>query len=60
MVISEELKRELGNAISAYGDVLFSALLGINVPQKFQFLTDCSEDELKHKMDILKEFHSSL
>lgn len=60
MVISEELKRELGNAISAYGDVLFSALLGINVPQKFQFLTNCSEDELKHKMDILKEFHSSL
>lgn len=60
MVISEELKRELGNAISAYGDVLYSALLGINVPQKFQFLTNCSEDELKHKMDILKEFHNSL
>lgn len=59
-MVSEELKRELGNAISAYGDVLYSALLGVNIPQKFQFLSDCSEDELKHKMEILKEFHSSL
>ena len=59
-MVSEELKRELGNAISAYGDVLYSALLGINISQKFQFLSDCSEDELKHKMEILKEFHNSL
>ena len=59
-MVSEELKRELGNAISAYGDVLYSALLGINIPQKFQFLSDCSEDELKHKMEILKEFHNGL
>lgn len=59
-MVSEELKRELGNAISAYGDILYSALLGVNIPQKFQFLSDCSEDELKHKMEILKEFHNSL
>jgi len=59
-MVSEELKRELGNAISAYGDVLYSALLGVNIPQKFQFLSDCSEDELRHKMEILKEFHNSL
>ena len=57
---SEELKIELGNAIAAYGKVLHSALLGTAVPSDFEKLKQCSEEELKHKMQILKDFYSQL
>ena len=57
--ISEELKAELANAIKAYGSVLYSANLGI-APVEFDWLNDCSDEELKHKMQILKDFYSQL
>ena len=60
MEITEELKRELGNAIAAYGKILHSAFLGASVPPEFEKLKECSDTELKHKMQILKEFYSQL
>ena len=60
MNISEELKNELGNAIAAYGRILHSALLGTKVPVEFEKLKACSEEELKHKMQILKDFYNQL
>lgn len=60
MEITEELKKELGNAIAAYGKILHSALLGTSIPAEFERLKDCSADELKHKMQILKEFYNQL
>ena len=60
MKISQELKNELGNAIAAYGHILCGAWLGTSVPPQFQELTKCSDEELKHKMELLKEFHKQL
>jgi hypothetical protein len=58
--ITEELKQELGNAIAAYGKILHSALLGAAVPRDFEKLQECSDEELKHKMKILKDFYKQL
>lgn len=55
----EELKKELGNAIAAYGQILTKAFLGISTP-KFEHLMTCTEDELRRKMQMLKDFHSTL
>ena len=60
MTVTEELKKELGNAIAAYGKILHSALLGTAVPSEFEKLKECSDEELKHKMQILREFYSKL
>ena len=60
MNISEELKNELGNAIAAYGQVLCSAFIGTAIPSEFEKLIECTEEELKYKMKILKEFHAQL
>ena len=60
MNITEELKKELGNAIAAYGKILHSALLGASVPVEFEKLKECSDEDLKHRMKILKEFYEQL
>lgn len=57
--ISEELKTELANAIKAYGSVLYSASLGI-APAEFDWLNDCSDEELRHRVQVLKDFYSQL
>lgn len=60
MEITEELKQELGNAIAAYGKILRSAFIGARVPEGFEKLHNCSEEELKHKMQILRDFYNQL
>ena len=60
MEVTEELKNELGNAIAAYGQILRSAFIGAAIPPEFEKLKSCSDEELKHKMQILREFHAQL
>lgn len=60
MKVSMELKKEIGNAIAAYGQVLHSIILGTEVPSKFESLKSCSEKELQNKILILKEFYNTL
>ena len=60
MEITEELKKELGNAIAAYGKILHSALLGTTVPAEFEKLKECTAEDLKHRMQILKEFYEQV
>ena len=36
MEVTKELKKELGNAIAAYGKILHSALLGTALPPEFE------------------------
>lgn len=60
MEVTEELKKELGNAIAAYGQILRSAFIGASVPPEFEKLKECTDEELKHKMQILREFHAQL
>lgn len=59
MIIAEELKKELGNAIAAYGKILRKADLGVSTPG-FEELLKCPHSELVHKMQILKEFYEQL
>ena len=59
MEITEELKKELGNAIAAYGKVLRKAELGVSTPG-FEELLRCLPSERLHKMQILKEFYNQL
>lgn len=58
--ITEELKNELGNAIAAYGRILGAAALGATVQLGFEKLRDCTIEELRHKMQILKDFYETL
>ena len=61
MVISEEVKHELANAIIAYGEVLWAVSLGLSPPSKLrEELIDCSDKELRRKMEILREFYEQL
>ena len=60
MVMNEELSQELKNAIAAYGLLLHAAILGAELPSKFEALRALSEDELKHKARILREFYDNL
>ena len=59
MEVTEELKKELGNAIAAYGKVLRKATLGVRTPG-FEDLLDLEPRELTHKMLILKDFYAQL
>lgn len=59
MNISEELKKEIGNAIAAYGKILRKASLGVSTPG-FEELLKCSPSELANKMQMLKEFYNQL
>jgi hypothetical protein len=60
MEVTEELKKELGNAIAAYGKILHSALLGTALPPEFEKLKECSDEELRHKMQILRDFYNQI
>jgi hypothetical protein len=55
----EELKKELGNAIAAYGQILRKASLGISTPG-FEHLVKCCDLELRYKIEMLKDLHSQL
>jgi hypothetical protein len=55
----EELKKELGNAIAAYGQILRKASLGISTPG-FEHLMNCENLELRYKIEMLKDLHRLL
>lgn len=59
MEITTELKKELGNAIAAYGKILRKADLGVNTPG-FEELLKCPHSELVHKMQMLREFYNQI
>ena len=59
MNITEELKKELGNAIAAYGKILRKADLGISTPG-FEGLLKCLPSPRAYKIQILKEFYEQL
>ena len=59
MEVTEELKKELGNAIAAYGKVLWKATLGVSTPG-FEGLLKCQPSELTQKYRVLKEFYEQL
>lgn len=58
--MTEELAQELKNAIAAYGLLLHAAILGTELPPKFEALRTLSEEELKHKAQLLRDFYDNL
>ena len=60
MEINEELAQELKNAIAAYGLLLHAAMLGTELPPKFEALRTLSSEELKYKAEILRNFYNQL
>lgn len=60
MNITEELKKEIGNTIAAQGKILHAAFLGTSIPVEFEKLKECSDEDLKYKIQILKEFYNQL
>ena len=58
--MTEELAQELKNAIAAYGLLLHAAMLGTELPPKFEALRILSEEELKHKAQLLRDFYDNL
>ena len=58
--VSEEQIKELGNAISAYGDLLWNLELGLSVPSKYECLSCEGKADLKNRITILKQLHSDL
>ena len=59
LYVSDDQLRELGNAIAAYGRVLYMADLGLP-PLGFEELSELSSEELKHRMEMLKQLHKDL
>jgi hypothetical protein len=57
--MTEELKKEIGNAIAAYGKILRKADLGISTPG-FEELLKCSHSERVYKMQLLRDFYNQL
>jgi hypothetical protein len=46
--------KAINNAMVAYGDIIYSVILGCEVPQKFQPLANLDEEELVKRFDCLK------
>jgi hypothetical protein len=60
LYVSDTQLNELGNAIAAYGDILYMISLGVNIPLKFKELKNLSSDELRIRFDSLKQLHYDL
>ena len=60
ITVSEEQIKELGNAIAAYGDILWNLELGLNVPSKYECLASTGKADLKNRITILKQLHKDL
>lgn len=55
-----ELIKEIGNAIAAYGVILRCASLGMDVPKQFEKFKEFPEEDLHHRIQLLKDFHKEI
>ena len=60
IMVSEDQLKELGNAITAYGDVLWNLELGLAVPSKYECLASTGKADLKNRIAILKQLYNDL
>lgn len=50
----------INNAAVAYGDIVWSAILGCEVPRKFQPLAQLGEEELTRRLKCLTSIYKQL
>ena len=60
LYVSDTQLNELGNAIAAYADILWSIHLGLPVSQKFEVLRQLSDNDIRVRLDSLKQLHYDL
>ena len=60
LYVSDTQLRELGNAIAAYADILWSIQLGLPVDSKFEVLRQLSDNDIRVRLDSLKQLHYDL
>lgn len=60
MQVSEELKKEIGNAFAAYSWILNAAALQCQVPSKFEIFKELDMDEVKRRLQLLQDFYNQL
>lgn len=59
-MISEELKKEIGNAFAAYSEILWAASHYCTIPSKFDIFKGIEPDEVKRRLQLLQDFYNSL
>ena len=57
--VSDEQIKELGNAIAAYGDLLWKIELGLDIPEKYECLRE-SDIEPVNRLNALKQLYNEL
>ena len=58
--MTDDLIKEIGNAIAAYGLILSAAWTGTEVPQKFEAFKHLSDEDLHRRMKLLKDFYEEI
>ena len=57
--VSDEQIKELGNAIAAYGDLLWKIELGLDITEKYECLRN-SDVEPVNRLNTLKQLYNEL
>ena len=59
-MVSEELKKDIGNALAAYAWILNSAALCCEVPRKFEIFKGIEFEEVQRRLQLLQDFYNQL
>ena len=57
--VSDEQIKELGNAIAAYGDLLWKIELGLDISEKYECLRE-NDVEPVNRLNTLKQLYNEL
>ena len=58
--MTDDLIKEIGNAIAAYGLILGAAWTGTQVPRQFEVFKNLPEEDLHRRMKLLKDFYEEI
>lgn len=50
----------INNAMVAYGDIVYSIILGCEIPNKFQPLAKLDEEELAKRFNCLRDIYKQI
>jgi hypothetical protein len=59
-MVSEELKKEIGNAFAAYAWVLSSASLYCDIPKQFEIFKGIEPEEVQRRLRLLQNFYNQI
>lgn len=59
-MVSEELKKEIGNAFASYAWVLNSASLCCDIPKQFEVFKGIEPEEVKRRLQLLQNFYNQI